>query len=497
MIYSITILGGGNAGLMSALYIKKSFPNVKVTVIKSTNIGTIGVGEGSTEHWGRFAKAVGITLQDLVKECDATIKIGIKFENWHGDGSSYFHSIPEYFTNMDTYTGAPHSLLRSIVYDQSESLHWDYPMQGFVKDPLNDYSQFHFDSEKLNQFFEKKCLDNNISIKVADIVNVTLNDQGYVESLIDTDGIKHPADFFIDSSGFNRVIAKHLGASWIDWSKYLPLNSAIAFQTPSQETIPTYTLAKALDCGWHWRSPVQNRFGNGYVFSDHFTNENSAYDEIQKYFADAVNIGRKIKFISGKVNKAWIKNCVCIGLSSNFVEPLEASSLSATIRQLQLLSAGLWNWNKHDTNTVNEYNRLFDDMMFNVLDFIQLHYLTQRTDTDFWRWCKNEMTLTDFNAANIKDFQTNFVNQLILPEDGIFSNYRIYDCLNWIQIMHGLRLFNIPALRKLYESHYDKTFTQQDIDHISKIKDYEHNWIPHKEALKILKTQIHTGIYHG
>jgi len=495
MINSVLVLGGGNAGFMSALYLKTALSNLNITIVKSKKIGTIGVGEGSTEHWSRFASAVGINIIDLINECGATIKIGIKFENWHGDGTSYYHSIPEFMAWMESYSGAPHTLMRLIGDGVgTEQLHWQLPMDGYVREPLTDYFQFHFDSEKLNAFLERKCSELGISIVDAEITDTVLDDQGFVSAVVDSEGNRFVADFFVDSSGFKRVIASNLGAKWVDWSKHLPMNSAIAFQTGYEEKIPPYTLAKAMSSGWHWRSPVQQRFGNGYVFSDQFITEEQALTEIQTHFKDTVNIGRKINFISGKVNQAWIKNCVSIGLSSNFVEPLEASSISTTIKQLQLLTASIWNWDRNDTGTIKEYNKVVDDMMLNILDFIQLHYFTQRDDTEFWRWCKNEITMTDFNKENLENFKTNFVNQILLPEDGLMSNFRIYDCLNWIQVMHGLRMFDVPKIKQLYEQRYSK-YREWDIDQLSKI---EHEpvtgWMTCREALNKVRQHSQTGI---
>lgn len=460
MVKSINVLGGGNAGLMSALYLKTATPAWDIKLIKSKKIGTIGVGEGSTEHWSKFAQAVGITITELMEHCGATIKVGIKFENWHGDGTSYFHSLPEYMVWMDAYSGAPHTMMRLIADGRgTEELYWKYPMEGYVREPLTDYYQFHFDSEKLNAFLQTRCQQAGIEIIDAEITAPIIDGQGFVESVVDDQGNRYAADFFIDSSGFSRVISSKLGAEWVDWSKYLPLNSAIAFQTPYEEKIPPYTLAKAMNSGWHWRSPVQERFGNGYVFSDQFISEDQAIGEIQKHFTNPINVGRKINFKSGKVNQAWIKNCVSIGLSSNFVEPLEASSISTTIKQIQLLTGSLWNWSRHDTGTIKEYNRVVDDMMLNILDFIQLHYFTQRDDTEFWRWCKNEIQMTDFNTENLEVFKTNFVNQVILPEDGLMSNFRIYDCLNWIQVMHGLRMFDVAKIKELYDTYYRSKYS--------------------------------------
>jgi tryptophan halogenase len=493
------VLGGGNAGLMTALYLNASMTDVNITLVKSKNIGTIGVGEGSTEHWTRFASAVGINFTDLLKYCGATIKIGIKFENWHGDGTSYFHSLPEPLIHMDGHTGMPHTFMRLIGEGiSSESLHWPLALENnIVSEPLTNYYQFHFDSEKLNAYLQECCIKKGITIVDAEIVDCVLDSEGFVQSIIDDDNQYYSADFFIDSSGFKRVISSKLGATWVDWSKHLPLNSAVAFQTGELDEIPVYTLAKAMNSGWHWRSPVQGRFGNGYVFSDQFITEDQAVAEIQTHFKDTINIGRKINFISGKVDRAWIKNCVSIGLSSNFVEPLEASSISTTIQQARLLVAGLCNWNRNDTGTIKEYNRVFDDTMYNVLDFIQLHYFTQRNDTEFWRWCKNEITMTDFNKENLEMFKTNFVNQIILPEDGLMRNFRIYDCLNWIQVMHGLRMFDTAKIKALYEKRYSQLYRPWCEANFNQLLSINSNgWIKHKEAIALVNQQYAGLEYH-
>lgn len=452
MINNLTVLGGGNAGLMVALYLRASYPDLPIKIIKSENIGTIGVGEGSTEHWAMFAQATGISSIEIVKEAGATIKGGIKFENWHGDGTSYFHSLPEYLSVADSYSGMPYTLLRLIAEGvEPGKLHWHFLMDG--KHPLDSdvdwFFQFHFDSIKLNNFFLKKCQERNIDILEAEIVDAVLDQEGFVECLIDKNNNRYHSDFFVDSSGFKRIISSKLGAKWIDYCDYLPMNSAIAFPTPYQKEIPPYTLAKALSSGWFWRSPVQERFGNGYVYSDNFISEEKAIQEIQKEFDHPIEIAKKVGFVSGRIDKFWIKNCVSVGLSSNFVEPLEASNISTTVQQARVLAVGLSTWNRDDVSTIRNYNKTFDDVMTNILDFIQLHYFTKRDDTEFWRWCSNEMKMTEFNSEHLELFKKNFINQNILPT----NNYNIYDILNWIQVMHGLRMFDVTAIKDIYEKY--------------------------------------------
>ena len=223
------------------------------------------------------------------------------------------------------------------------------------------------------------------------------------------------------------------------------------------------------------------------MFSDQFISEDEAVAEIQSLFSDTINIGRKINFVSGKVNKFWIKNCVSIGLSSNFVEPLEASSISTTIQQSRALVASLASWERSDQATINEYNRIFDDCLSNVLDFIQLHYFTQREDSKFWRWCKNEIEITPFNKQNIENFKKQFVNQILLPEDGSHGSFRIYDNLNWIQVMHGLRMFDIPSIKKLYNERYSKHRAEDTAQLSSLPQRPTKDFVKCREAVNMLK----------
>jgi tryptophan halogenase len=173
--------------------------------------------------------------------------------------------------------------------------------------------------------------------------------------------------------------------------------------------------------------------------------------------------------VSGKIDRFWIKNCVSVGLSSSFVEPLEASSISTTVQQARVLAATLSTWHRNDTVTAKHYNKIFDEVMTNILDFIQLHYFTERTDSEFWRWCKHNLKMTEFNAEHLEMFKTNFINQLALPT----TNYCIYDILNWVQVMHGLRMFDQEKIKQQYDLHFN---------HLTEAVRYHYSTVPTKET---------------
>lgn len=450
MIKSLTILGAGNAGLMSALMVKKSFPWLDVTVVKSDKIGTIGVGEGSNEHWLEFAKIVGITAEDVVREADATLKHGIKFQGWRDGKDVYYHSLPEFLSVQENYTGFPLSLFSLIA----ESIHpsdlvWEMSAQGKIPYPIDyEFSQFHFNTFKLNSFLEKLCERNDIAIIEDTVIDAELDDNGNIKNLVGEKS-KYFSEFFIDSSGFKRVVSSKLGTSWISYQRYLPTNSAIAFPTEkTQEPTPTFTLAKARDHGWSWRSPVYSRYGNGYVFSDSFADLETVLKEIQLDYDEPINIAKDIKFVSGKIDKFWIKNCLSIGLSGSFIEPLEASNIGTTINQIKAFMTHIVTWSPDSEIISNQYNKIFDKVSENILDFVQLHYITERADTDFWKWCKYEMPLTDFNKETLEHFKKNFVSYNFFHS----NQYELFDELDWAQVMHGLNMFDIESIKHKYES---------------------------------------------
>lgn len=385
----ISIVGGGTAGLVAALVLKHTYPKFSIDIIRSKKIGTIGVGEGTTEHWQEFMQYIGISHQDLVVHCDATYKSGIMFQNWSKE--DYLHSVDFYFTEkyndinfLYAYQAAnnrpPKELVSRPTWDSKVSLIPDLK-ENITSSPS---AQYHFNTEKLNTYLSALCREKDISIIDDEIQDVLLKDTGEISQLLGENST-YNYDFYIDCTGFRRMLIKKLGAKWQSYSKFLKMNSAIVFPTENKD-YEMWTTARAMNAGWMFRIPVWDRTGNGYIYDSNYITEDDAKNEVEQYLGREVEIKKKIQFDPGTLDKFWIKNCCAIGLSANFVEPLEASSIGTSIQQSFLLASKIFNYSE---TSIEQYNKEIDDIMNNILDFIALHYITPRDDTEFWRDLKN------------------------------------------------------------------------------------------------------------
>jgi tryptophan halogenase len=448
---NIIILGGGTAGLISAITLKQSFPNYSIKIIESDTIGIIGVGEGSTEHWRRWAEYCKIDIREIIRETDGALKKGIKFENWNGDGKSYYHSLGDLWY---PYNEAVNTLpfLKTLIIDgiKTEDVLLDTSLINFGGG-LFTVNQYHFNTVKLNSYLHKLCSERHIETIQSTIKDVKLDSIGDITSIIGEDDSEYFADLFIDSSGFKRILASKVGAKFVSYKKYLPMNHALAFPTDDVTDLKPYTLSRALSSGWNWRISTQGRYGNGYVFDDTFIDSTKAHDEVQSFYTEEVKVAKDIKFEAGRVDKFWINNVVSIGLSASFVEPLEASSIGNSIIQSFVLCDMLEGWYL-DRSISEEYNKKFIECFDNIVDFVQLHYITKRNDTEFWKTLPDRMVKTPFIEQNLESFKKT------LPQMYKFgSPYNtMFSAPNWAQVMAGLELYDKEFLKdRLFETHGD------------------------------------------
>jgi len=477
------ILGGGNSGYISALILKKAFPEMQIQIIESKNIGIIGVGEGSTEHWNKFLNHVDINPLEMIWECGATYKAGIFYKNWKK--KDYYHIVSGDYNLCHNDYSPKYGKLISENQDPIELVNRWFTKNEFPKiyiekenDGIPPMNQFHLDSYKLNNFLRKVAKERGIVVTEDDIIDATLSeDTGDIISLKSKDK-EYFSSFFVDCSGFKSHIMKNiLGVKWVSYDKHFPLNSAMAWQSDATEIIDCYTTAEARDYGWTWKIPTQDRIGNGYVYSDSFATEDMILDEIERKYGK-VEIQKKVKFNPGRLEKFWVKNCIGVGLSGSFVEPLEATSLTSVIQQMFAFT--LYYPSKDD----DRYNEIMNGMFDNIVDYVQLHYICDRNDTSFWKYCKNDLVLTD----NIKRYLKLWKNRL--PQRNEFNTpWAIFNANNYIIAFYSLGLFDTTKIKQEYDimmSQIQKSSLNFDIE---KLKNFEKNshFFSHRKLLSLMK----------
>lgn len=412
----IGIIGGGTAGWLTAAFFellntsdKGRVKNLKfdVTVIESEDIPIIGAGEGSTgilaDSINGSLQSIGVNNLDFLYETGATSKLGINFKDWNGVGTQFYSPLqptPSATMNMDIYMLAfkvhslPHQacLLGNLM---------ERGLTTYKKDDKFTIgaSSFHFDAHKVGEYFKKICIGRKTKHILGEVIKLNKNSEtGYLNSVCLKDGSIFEADFWIDCSGFAKVLINEMGGGWKSYSNNLPVNNALPYlhNFEDNEDVRAETLAWAQPNGWMWQIPTQDRYGCGYVYSDMFTNAERALDELQKNTNRKIDPIRNIKFDVGRLENFWVKNVAAIGLSSGFLEPLQATSIHTTIVQINMLLNVLDNKEfmeyKYNSWQYNNYIRkIYDDNR----DLLQIHYCNKRDDSEFWRFCQNELEQTD------------------------------------------------------------------------------------------------------
>jgi len=476
IINDIIVVGGGTAGLISALMLKTKFPQKNIKIIESSNVGIVGVGESSTEHWGKFCKYVGIPHLSVILKSNATFKLGVYFENW--SKNDFIHTIGYPFSQVsdDYYKVYGHLIANNSL--PMELLSYSIPKNKLSMSYFNDIhnsptNQYHFDTFALNELLHEECNKRGINIVIDDIECVTLNDKTDEILSILSKKSEYFADFFIDCSGFSRILLGDVyNIKWVSYSQYLPVNSAIAFATKEMEEYNMYTKSTARKSGWSWMIPTQTRTGNGYVYCDNFTSKDEAHQEMEEAYGQSLEIVKEFKFDPGRLEKAWHKNCYAVGLSQSFVEPLEATSIGSVIQQMFCFMNFL---PSYDIKTCNEkVNLIFE----NIVDYIRAHYLVKKEDTPFWKEVKYNLKLTD----NLENYLEMWKNRLPSVTD-VSCNWAMFSAVNYIQILYGLGWFDVEKIK--YE--YENSGKDDSIDPFLKKYDDESFWLGHKEIIKLLK----------
>ena len=394
----IVIAGGGTAGWMVAAAVSKTLGKIlDIKLIESDEIGTVGVGEATIPTLLLYNRLLEINEQEFMAATQATFKLGIGFENWRDQGQNYVHSFG--MTGKDHWTaGFQHFWLKA----RSRNLAGDYGdyclelraslEHKFAHLPRNGMNYaFHLDAGLYAKFLRKFAEGFGVKRIEGKIAAVKTDEtSGFIQSLKLDNGDVIEGDLFIDCTGFRGLLignALHVG--YEDWSHYLFCDSAVALQTESVGPAIPYTRSIAREAGWQWRIPLQHRVGNGMVYcSRYLADEQAKQALLGNIEGKVLTEPRVIKFRPGQRRQTWKRNCVAIGLSSGFIEPLESTSIHliqrCTLRLMQMFPRdGI------RQSDIDEFNRQTNDEIEHIRDFIVLHYhVTQRQDTPFWRACR-------------------------------------------------------------------------------------------------------------
>jgi tryptophan 6-halogenase len=484
-IKSVVVLGGGTAGWMSASYLGRALgPEVKVTVLEAPAISKIGVGEATVPNLHKtFFDFLGLAEEEWMRECNASFKMGIKFINWRTPGAGQATGRP-YEGGTDHY----YHLFGLIPNHEGLPLshYWvDKKLGGRTDEPF-DYACYreppvldrnlsprfldgtrwtnyawHFDANKVADFLRRFATDKQGAVHIQDeMTEALLDERGFITALRTKSGQVIEGDLFIDCSGFRALLINQaMREPFLDMSENLLNDRAVATAVPHDDEangVEPYTSSIAMSSGWSWRIPMPGRFGTGYVYSSRFQTKDQATEEFCRMWGldPETQPLNHIKFRVGRNRRTWVKNCVSIGLSSCFLEPLESTGI-------YFITAALFQLAKHfpdkrfEPVLTDRFNAEIETMFDDSRDFLQAHFsFAPRNDTPFWRACK-ELKLADDITEKIRMYRAGLaVNMPITDEGNYYGNFEaefrnFWNNSNYYCIFAGLGMLpdhTLPAL---------------------------------------------------
>ncbi|MDJ0820509.1 MAG: tryptophan 7-halogenase [Paracoccaceae bacterium] len=413
-IRNVTIVGGGTAGWLAAVLLRRVLDaHVDITLIESPNIPTVGVGEATVPNMPQTLKMLGIPDQEFFKTCNASFKLGVVFSNWNVDKNGDFISYINPFSSAPPLQGHDWAgYYRSYGAGQRDYVQSYSPMMDMVTAckgprmlnlPKNDSRMayaFHLDAVKFAGLLRDIGVKRGIRHILDDVEGVELNDAGYVAAVQLKERGRHAVELVVDCTGFRSLIlGDALKEPFVSYSKYLGNDRAMAVQIPhpDPDKLEPATRSTALGAGWSWRVPLFNRIGTGYVFSSSHRTDDEARDEFLAHLGPAGKDAepRIIPMRIGRARQAWVKNCVAIGLSGGFIEPLESTAIHMIDMGVRWLATHFPD-KDYAEPLRKQYNKTVDGLYNEVRDFICLHYaLNNRTDSQYWIDARESLEMPD------------------------------------------------------------------------------------------------------
>ena len=443
---SICIVGGGTAGWMTAAYALHNLPNISITLVESPNIPTVGVGEATILGFDHFLKDCGIPVALWSKACDATIKCGTYFPDWKGDGSNIWQ--PFYFpvgtsddgamgdiVNLALEAGATNENLETYVSWYNSCIKQNLIPSNTSADGGDAHVGYHLDAIKLANFLSTYLNKKHPKLThIKQHINNPVIDNGNVKKVVLDTGEEITADFFVDCTGFKKLLSNEIpGSDWVDRSHMLFTNAAVAsqidYETDDEPQVP-YVTAQATDLGWIWKTPVKDRIGSGLCYNSNLTTKQEAEDHFVQHWGEhRLKTGKfnHVPFEPKYNRKNWRGNCFSVGLASGFIEPLESTGLALLI----IGATGLRTLQKghYTQDDVDAYNTDIETVYEDSMNFVGLHYFNNPRQGKFWKHVSENFKETD----KLSELATNYAKTFTpTVEDQFFPrNTEIFAETNW------------------------------------------------------------------
>lgn len=431
-ITNITIVGGGTSGWITAAYLNQRLQwgpmrnrDVSITLIESPDTGIIGVGEATVPTLKHTLKHLNISEAEFMQRTDATFKLGIWFKDWNrdsgGEAIQFVHPFtggmtvngynPGYSYKKHGVPGRPQATDQDFVRligharDAMEGMRGPRALNGPKFGGALQYA-YHIHAGKLADFLSEVCTARGVKHLRDNVVDVKRDERGFISALQLKQNGEWPVELVVDCTGFKGLLINEtMGEPFESYADYLFNDRAIPIQIkhPDPDKLEPMTTSTALSAGWSWHIPLQSRIGTGYVFSSRFKSEDEAIDEFRAYLgpaADGAN-PRVIKMRVGRNRRSWVKNCVAIGLSSGFVEPLESTAIMSVELQARWLLLHMPTAD-FEQPLIDQFNNVTARLYDEVRDFLGIHFTqTNREDTPYWRAVRHEAKKSDSLAEHL------------------------------------------------------------------------------------------------
>lgn len=496
-IKRVVIVGGGSAGWMTAAYLSKALEKgIQISLVESPNISTIGVGEATFSTIKVFFDYLGLEERDWMPKCHAAYKLAVKFVNWNAERRHFYHPFQRYEViggfsaaewwlklrrdkepvdycsfNTPGICDAKRSpkYMHGRVFDEKVQEQF-LPEHAFKKNVLADLKiqypyAYHFNASLLANYMRDYAKPRGVKHILADVVDVKLTESGSISHITTKDQGDIKGDLFIDCTGFRGLlINKALNEPFISFSESLPCDSAVAMQIPrdnARDGINPYTTATAIGAGWVWNIPLYGRDGTGYVYSSAFRTPDEAEKEFREHLGSVSDNVKAlhIKMRIGRNRNSWVKNCVAIGLSSGFVDPLESTGIHIIQYGIEEL-VNHFPTRKFDEALIKSYNKVVADNIDGIRDFLTLHYnASNRADTPFWKATKHDLDVPEPLAERLRLWKTRLPNNRTIP-----PTYHGFESFSYITMLLGLGHLpqrSLPILDHLKDQNALAAFRRQ------------------------------------